>query len=316
MSEKYPWFTKHNVKAFLICLAISTGLWMLIKLSGQYTTQATFGVRLVDAPTDQLVTSDEQQSVKFSLQAKGFKTLGCKLLSDSKRSVSVSLAEVPYHLESGNTYSLSSQYVAEQIANLLDVSASDITMNDNKLYFDMETMKSKVVPVVLRSDIRTQQRYETYGLPIIEPATVTVFGPKAVLDTLTSVPTQMLAKSLVSQTIEETVGLDFSGGVLRCDVTEAKVTIEVLQFTEQELVVPVSMPDTLKIRLFPETVKVKYIVAMKDYPSMTADMFKVEIDPMQLDGEHILLDVKLSKQPDNIELLSVDPQRIEYLLVE
>lgn len=316
MSKKHPWLADFNVKAFLICLGISTSLWLLIKLSEQFNTQASFEIQLVDAPTNQLLTNNEQQTVKFSLQANGFETLGCKLLSDSKRIVAISLSGVPYRVESGNTYSFSSQYVAEQIAEILDVSASNITMNDDKVYFDMEVMKSKVVPVVLRSNIRTQQRYETYGLPIIEPAMVTVFGPKNVLDTLASVHTQLLSKSFVNQSIEEIVGLDLYDGLLHCEVTEVKATIEVLQFTEQELEVPISVPDTLKMRLFPETAKVKFIVAMKDYPSMTADMFCVEIDASQIADGQSLLDVKLKAQLDNIEVLSVEPQRVEYLIVE
>lgn len=316
MSKKHPWLADFNVKAFLICLGISTSLWLLIKLSEQFNTQASFEIQLVDAPANQLLTNNEQQTVKFSLQANGFETLGCKLLSDSKRVVAISLSGVPYRVERGNTYSFSSQYVAEQIAEILDVSASNITMNDDKVYFDMEVMKSKVVPVVLRSNIRTQQRYETYGLPIIEPATVTVFGPKNVLDTLTSVRTQLLSKSFVNQSFEEIVGLDLCDGLLHCEVTEVKAAIEVLQFTEQELEIPISVPDTLKMRLFPETAKVKFIVAMKDYPSMIADMFRVEIDASQIADGQSLLDVRLEAQPDNIEVLSVEPQRVEYLIVE
>lgn len=316
MSKKYPWLADFNVKAFVICLALSTSLWLLIKLSEQFNTQASFVIKLVDAPASQLLTNNEQQTLKFSLQANGFETLGCKLLSDSKRVVAISLASVPYRLENGNTYSFSSQYVAEQIAQILDVSASGVTMNDDKVYFDMETMKSKVVPVVLRSDVRTQQRFDIYGLPIIEPATVTVFGPKNVLDTVESVSTHLLSRSAASENIVEQVGLDLYDGTLHCDVKEVKVSIEVLQFTEQELVVPISVPDTLKMRLFPETVKVKFIVAMKDYASMKAEMFHVGIDPSQIDCGSALLDVKLDGRPENVELISVDPQRVEYLIVE
>lgn len=316
MSEKSPWLANFNVKAFLICLLISTGLWLLVKLAEPFNTQSSFVVRLVDVPADKLVTENELQTVQFSMQADGFKTLDCKLLSDAKRVVEVSLAGVPYRLESENTYSFSSQYLAENIAKILDISSSDITMNDDKLYFEMEVLMSKVLPVQLRSDIRTQQRFETYGLPVIEPATVTVYGPENVLDTLHSVATQLLSKSGVNASFEEKVGLDFCGGAFRCDVPEVGVTVEVLQFTEQELLVPVSMPDSLNMRLFPESVKVKFIVAMRDYPSMTPDLFKVEFDPSQIDKERMLLDLKLVMQPSNIELVSVTPQRVEYLIVE
>ena len=316
MSKKYPWLADFNVKAFLVCLLISTGLWLLIKLSEEFDTQNSFEIKLVDVPTSQMLTDNEQLTVKFSLHANGFETLGSKLLADSKRIATISLSKIPYRVENGSTYSFNSQYVAEQIANILDVSASDITMNEDKVYFEMEEMKSKVVPVVLQSDIHTQQRFDIYGLPIIEPAIVTVYGPMNVLDTVESVSTQLLSRSGVNGNIVEQVGLDLCDGLLHCDVTEVTVNIEVLQFTEQELVVPISVPDSLKMRLFPETVKVKFIVAMKDYPSMKADMFHVGINPSQIDGGSALLDLKLDGRPENVELISVDPQRVEYLIVE
>ena len=316
MSKKYPWLTRNNIVAFVICLVIAAGLWLLIELQEQFTTQASFRIRLVDAPTERLITLNEEQTVKFSLQANGFKTLGCRLLRDSKRGVAVSLAEVPYRVESGNTYSFSSQYVAEQIAALLGVNASDLTMNDDKVYFDMELLRSKVVPVVLRADIRTPSRYETYGLPIIEPAKVTVYGPKDMLDTLTAVRTQRFAKSGVNESLEEMVPLDLAEGRLHCDVSEVKVNVTVLQYTEQALEVPVSAPAGMKMRLFPETVKVKFIVAMKDYPDMKPELFSVVVDPAQVSEGNTLLDLSIGKQPNNVEVLGIEPQRIEYLIVE
>lgn len=316
MSNTSSRFTDFNVRAILICLAISTGLWLLTKLSEQYNTQFSMDIKLVEAPANQLVTGNEQQTVKFSMQAKGYKTFRLMFLADSKRVVPISLSSVPYRLEGGYTYSFSSQYLAETIAKILNINPSDITMNDDKVYFEMETLKSKVVPVMLRSDISTQQRYEVYGLPIIDPATVTVFGPKNVLDTLCAVHTKLLSKLAVNQSVEEMVPLDLVDEKLRCESTEVKVSIEVLQFTEQELVVPISVPDTLKMRLFPETVKIKYIVAMKDYPSMKPEMFRAEIDPSQIDSYNTLLGVRITNRPDNIELISVDPQGVEFLIIE
>ena len=106
--DKRPFFT------FLVFLAISTALWLLIKLSEDYTTQTTFRVALQDVPAEKWVDTPEQ-TVNFYMNVDGFHTLKNNMIRESKRIVDISLNEVPYRHEKDHTYSFSSQYVAEQV---------------------------------------------------------------------------------------------------------------------------------------------------------------------------------------------------------
>ena len=174
---------KRSVLTFLVFLAISTLLWLLVKLSETYNTQTSFRIQFEEVPVDKWISSADQ-SVKMSLTIDGFHTLRYKLIREPKRVVAVSLSEVPYREESGNTYSFSSQYVAERIASKLGISVSEITMNDAKIYFNMDYLKSKVVPVVLQADIKPQRQYDLYGIPTLDPASVTIYGPQGMIDTI------------------------------------------------------------------------------------------------------------------------------------
>ena len=80
MSEEQP-KGKQRSFTFLVFLAISAVLWLLIKLSGTYSTQATFALRLENAPANQWISSGEQ-TVKFSVEADGFHTLNYKLIRE------------------------------------------------------------------------------------------------------------------------------------------------------------------------------------------------------------------------------------------
>ena len=152
IKQKVERKNKRSIFTFLIFLVISTAAWFLVKLSEDYVTQTSFRLQLDEVPADKWVSSEEQ-SVKMSLNIDGFHTLRYKMIRD--RFVSIPLDEVPFRLENGNTYSFSSQYVAEKVAEKLGINASDITMNDAKIYFNMDALKSKVVPVDLQSDITT-----------------------------------------------------------------------------------------------------------------------------------------------------------------
>ena len=313
IKQKVERKNKRSIFTFLIFLVISTAAWFLVKLSEDYVTQTSFRLQLDEVPADKWVSSEEQ-SVKMSLNIDGFHTLRYKMIRD--RFVSIPLDEVPFRLEIGNTYSFRSQYVAEKVAEKLGINASDITMNDAKIYFNMDALKSKVVPVDLQSDITTARQYDIYGIPMLDPSSVTIFGPQDVIDTIRTVRTEPLTMSNVSQDFSTTVALDLLGGQIRSNIKEVKAEIQVEKFTEMDVEVPIRIADSLKIRFFPEAMSVKCLVAMRDYASITPESFSVAVDNQQLQAMKPLLDVRLATWPPTVQILSTRPDKVEYLIVQ
>ena len=304
-----------SVLTFLIFLALSTAAWFLVKLSEDYTTQTTFNIQFDEVPADKWVSS-EALSAKLSLTTDGFHTLGYKMIREPNRFVTIPLDEVSYRLESGNTYSFSSQYVADQVAELLDINASDITMNDARVYFTMDALKSKVVPVELLSDIKTQRQYGLYGIPMLNPSSVTIYGPEEVIDSIKVVRTELLSMTNVNQSFSAMVPLNLLEGRIRSNTKEVGAEVQVERYTEMDVEVPIKMDDSLKMRFFPETMSVKCLVAMRDYASITPESFRVAIDLQQLKAMQPLLDVRLASWPPTIQILSTHPDKVEYLIVQ
>ena len=306
---------KRPFLTFLVFLAVSTALWLLIKLSENYNTQTTFRVQIEAAPADKLVSSGDQTS-KMSLDIDGFHTLRCRMIRDANRYVTISLDEVPYRLESGTVYSFSTQYVAEKVADRLGINASDITMNDDKVYFNMYDLASKEVPVVLQSDIKVQQQYGLYGIPTISPASVTIFGSPQVIDSIKEVKTMLLSQIDVNQSFSTAVPLDLLDGQIQSDTKEVQVEVQVEKFTEKDVEVPIKVEDSLTLRFFPEMMSVKCLVAMRDYASITSESFSIAIDKNQLKAMKPLLDVRLASWPNTVQILSTSPDKVEYLIVQ
>ncbi len=313
IKQKVERTNKHSAFTFLIFLVISTAAWFLVKLSENYVTQTTFRLQMEEVQADKWISSDEQ-SVKMSLNIDGFHTLRYKMIRD--RVVTIPLNEVSYRLENGNTYSFSSQYVAEKVAEKLNINASDITMNDAKIYFTLDALKSKVVPVVLQSNVTTARQYDIYGIPTLDPSSVTVYGPQEVIDTIKTVRTEPLIMNNVSQNFNATLPLDLLGGRIHSNVKEVKAEVQVEKFTEMDVEVPIKMTDSLKMRFFPETMTVKCLVAMRDYASITPENFAVAVDKQQLKAMQPLLEVRLASWPPTVQILSTRPDKVEYLIVQ
>lgn len=299
---------------FLVFLLISAVLWFLIKLTKEYTTQTEFTVVYTDVPASKWISTPEQQ-VKLSFVADGFATLRHHVVGSQNRKVSVSLSEVPYRLEGGNTYSYSTQYVADQVSEWLGVPSSNVTLNDDKQYFNMEDLQSKEVPLRVPLDVKTQRQYFVYGTPSVTPATVTVYGPKNVLDTLTAVYTAAFHAVNAEERLTKTLAIDYYGGVVRSDKATAEVTVEVEKYTETDIEVPVMVTDSLNCRFFPETMKVKCLVPIRDFASVNATSFLVLADTAQLHQLKPLLDIHLVQVPNNVHVIKTEPEQVEYLIV-
>ena len=315
IKQKVERTNKHSAFTFLVFLVISAAAWFLVKLSENYTTQTSFRLQLSEAPADRWISSDEQ-TVKMSLNVDGFHVLRYKMIREPKRVVTVALSDVPYRQEKGDTYSFSSQYVAEKIADRLKISASDITMNDGMIYFNMSPLKSKVVPVALRSDIKTQRQFGLYGIPTLDPASVTIYGPDEIIDTVRSIRTELFSRTNVGESFNASVALDLMDGKIHSNTTEVNATFEIDKFTEMDFEVPIKVSDSLKVRFFPETMSVKCLVAMRDYASIVPESFTVSVDGQQLKAMQPLLDVRLATWPPTVQILSTRPDKVEYLIVQ
>ncbi len=305
---------KRKSLTFIVFLTISTVLWFLIKLSKDYTTQSSFTLQIEDVPSDKWISSPTQ-TVKFAFEADGFLTLAHNVIREQKRTVSISLDGVPYRHEGDITYSFSSNYVAEILAERLSINITDISMSDATIYFNMENLKSKVVPVTLNDDIRLQRQYERYGLPIITPASVTIYGSQEMLDSIQTVETRTLFKENLSQSITESVPLNLMDGAIHCNVDKVEVSINIEKFTEKDIEIPIQSPDSLNIRFIPSSIKVKCMVAIKDYAQTTSDVFTTTVNTSEIAERNPLLHVSL-ESPGNVQVLSATPERVEYIIID
>lgn len=305
---------KSKVLTFLVFLVISAVLWFLIKLTKEYTSQTSFFVTYTEVPVNKWV-STSQQAVKLSFVADGFITLRHNLVRKQYRTITIPLNEVTYRLEGGNTYSYSSQYVAERVADWLGVPTGSVTINDDKQFFNMEDLQSKELQVRVPLDVKTQRQYQVYGQPHATPSTITVYGPKNMLDTMTAVYTATLHAVNASEDVVQTLALDLYDGAVRSDVTAVEVLVDVEQYTEIDIEVPVKATDRRNLRFFPETVRVKCMVPIKEYASINGALFLVLADTAQLHQLQPLLDVKLVQVPENVQVLKTEPEQVEYLIV-
>jgi len=302
-----------SITGMIFCMIISALLWIIIKLTLVYTVTEPFAIRFTDIPADQTIQNDNL-SVEATMTTTGFKLLNYYLRAPKNRMIELSLKDINYKKANFETYSYSKRYLEEKIAEFISATASEVQIADELQYFVMSKLASKKVKIYPRTDLNFEKQYNYYGEPFTIPDSATVFGAINDIEGIQYLQTEVISRKNVNRSIETSAKLAINENV-QCDVSEVKVVANVEKYTEAEVEVPITIPGDIILHLFPNKVKIRYIVAIKDYPIINDISFKVSIDPEDVFINETL-PVKLELFPNTTQIISINPEEVEYLVIE
>ena len=295
-------------------VTIAALLWLLIKLSSNYTVTEPLTINIKDAPADLILTNGTQK-IKVTLSTSGFELLNYYFKPNSRRKVDISLEEVPLHKDSESTYSFGSSYAKEKIASFLTLEPNEVSFDENRITLNMEQLDSVKVKVIANVDLTYEKQYNRLGKIQLSPDSVTIYGPKNMISSIDNVHTQNLTLRNINQNIDTELPLKLDN-ILNASHKEVNVKIFVEKYTEAVANVPISNDSGQNLRLFPDKVKIKYIVSLTDYNIIKDNYFKVNIDTADISSESNFLPIYLTDYPNNTRIISVEPKEVEYIIID
>lgn len=301
---------------YIVCVVLASFFWLMIKLSQEYTVKLTVPIEFTDVPAEYTVGGAAVDKIDTYVSAPGFVLFALRY-GKLVKTVKISLKTVAYRKINQTDYFISSGILKELIANGVGLSEDNFRLEDDQLMFKLERLSTATVEVEAFTDINYRQQFGNFGTIKIEPATVTVFGPSEVLDTVRKVYTKRISGTDIHQTMVTNVPLNLSGGLLQSNTSEVTVTIPVEQFTESSILVNISVPEHLrKLKTFPDKAEVFFLVPMKEFMKIHPDLFRIVLDTTGLAQRRQLLQIKLEKQPDQVIVRQIHPSGVEYLFVD
>ena len=306
--------TFKQFSSMMIFVVIAALFWLLIKLSSNYTVTEPLTINIKDTPAD-LVLTNGTQKIKVTLSTSGFELLNYYFKPISRRKVDISLEEVPLHKDSESTYSFSSSYAKEKIANFLTLEPSEISFDENRIILNMEQLDSIRVKVIPNADLSYEKQYNRIGKIQLTPDSVTIYGPKNEIAEIDNIYTENFTFRNINQNIDINIPLKLEG-MLNADHKDINVKILVEKYTEAVANVPIINNSKENLRLFPDKVKIKYIVSLTDYNIIKENSFKVNIDTADINPENNYLPIYLTDYPNNTRILSIEPKEVEYIIIE
>ncbi len=303
---------------FIVCLVIASLFWFLIKLSGQYSTTYTFSVKYNNGPKEKLLTEHIDSTVNLSLKARGFKVLQLNLFENTEE-LNIDLSQYKINQKSTEEFFIYTQPIEQRIASLLEIPETEIKFSKTTLSFIMENLHTKTVEVIGKHALEFIDQYDLYEEASIQPREVKLYGPQAVLDTITSIYTEPLLITDIekSQTLRVKL-LNPNPRLLRMSPEEVRVGLTVEKFTETVFEIPIDLSSMeVPIRTFPGTVKVYCKVAQKDFNTIQEAMFRVSPIPYQSKITEIdKLRLHLETKPDFVRNVRIVPSEVEFLILK
>lgn len=302
-----------SLSGMIICIIIAALLWLIIKLTLVYSVTESFAIKFTDIPADQIVQNDNYH-VEATMTTTGFKLLNYYRRTPKNRVIVLSLKDINYKKSNFETYSYSKRYLEESIAEFISATTNEVQIADELQYFVMSKLASKKVKIVPQTNLAFERQYNYYGEPFSIPDSATIFGAVKDIEDVQYLQTEVISRKNVNQSLDETAKLKVKESV-QCDVSEVEVIVNVEKYTEAEVEVPITVPDGILLHLYPDKTKVRYIVAVKDYPIINDLSFKVVIDTNDIFINESL-PLKLQFYPNNTQILSLNPKEVEYIVVQ
>lgn len=299
-----------RLNVFVLFLVLAFVISMFAKLSNQLSQTLKLKLIPTQISKKEILTENKPNYVYVTIKTQGFNMLKYAF---KDLAIEIDVAKLE---KDGSFYYWHTNPKDLTLLNYFnsDVTVEAITPNTVSFTYDVQSLKK--IPVVIRATPEFALGYDLLNGLKSQPDSVTVVGPKVLLDSISNVFTSNLLLKDVKKDINRTVALEIKPN-LSFSNKFVQVQGKVDKFTEGKLNVPVSvinLPEDISLSIFPKEVPVVFYTSLSSYNSIDANDFIVTCDYNRLDNLANVLTPKLASYPPTIKNASLQINKLEYVI--
>lgn len=302
-------FLSRNVLSFTFFLALSTVFWFINTLEKERETTLSIPIRYAHIPKNILLTNTPESKLNLSIKDKGANLLNYY----SKKALPLTIDLNRTFYEKGSIMIISDELLDKVSKQILPTTVIQ-SISPDTLFIQYEKLSQRVVPIRISGNIELAQQYTLSEEVRIEPAEITVFGPKHILDTLSYIPTEEIDFKDIQDTVSKRIKLN-SQENLRFSTHEVDIHIASEMFTEKDIKLPITCincPGNLMIRTFPTSVNVKFNVGLSRFNE--AENIKIILDYNEIEAGSAKQRLKPVCSDSHISNICLSPEEVEFIL--
>lgn len=307
----------HELLVFCFFLAVSFGFWLLQALNETLVREVQVSLELENVPAEVVIIDSLPPSVSVTLQNKGL-ALARQSFSSLFRPNHVKIDFSKYDTgQSEAEVKITSSDMQRLIGQIFAASTQIKSFRPDTIRFSYNHGMSRTLPVKLACNIKTSPQNYIQSIRI-EPDSVQVFAPIAILDTMQAAYSEAFLLEELHESGSYQVGL-YKQKLLKYNPEQISIKVAVGYYTEKTVKVPVigvNFPADKKLRTFPAQVSITFRVESGRYHHVTADDFVLATTYEELleNTEESMLLLHLKTIPDGVSNVRISPQEVDYLI--
>lgn len=292
------------------CISIALIVWLFMKMSQSHETEIPLDISYT-LPDDKIFATAPPTTITPQISGTGW-ALFSRYLRSQRPKINLTLENIPNQTISASRLetAIQSRLANPLTAKLRSYQSVTVFLDDKA---------GKRIPIVLQEKIRLAPQYQFIIPPRPAPDSVTIYGPKSVIEKIDIWQTERIEKEGIKESEAPAVPLlTHSNTEVSFDPAEVLCKIDVEQFTQKTLEVPIQIinaPDTLLLTIHPSKTKITCRVGLSNYDKVDATQFKAVADFTKVDVNNSnYAPVKLTQVPDFVNNTNTQPQNVEFII--
>ncbi len=307
----------HELLVFCFFLAVSFGFWLLQALNETLEREVQVSLNLDNVPPDVVIIDSLPPTLSVVIYDRGL-TIARHSISSFFRPnrLEIDFTKCETKKNEAEVY-ISAADVRRMFGQIFAPTTKIQSYSPDTLRFSYNHGLSRTLPVKLAGSFKATSQNYIQSIQI-EPDSVRVFAPVAMLDTMHSVYTEAFLIDGLHEAGSYHVGLH-KQKLIKYEPEEINIKVNVGYYTEKTVRVPIiglNFPAGRKLRTFPAQASITFRVESGRYHQMTADDFVLattyeELMDNTADSKLLL---HLKTVPEGVSNVRISPMEVDYLI--
>lgn len=296
---------REKIIAFSFALFFAICLWLIVNMGRDFNVTLEIPIQLTNLPEDVALSEELPEHVSVNVAGEGWNLIS---LYSNPPVINLNAESERVNVQ---------EQIRNQIGSFANLNI--IQVEPGELEIETEEKVTKRVPIIKKVDISLRDQFGYIGEPRIEPDSVTITGAATQIESINSLETVEVTISDVNSSIERNVRLQSPENGIRLDPSEVKLTVEVAEFTEAEVRIPVrtrNMPPGQAVTYNPSSVTVRFNVPITQYTDVVDTRpFSAYVDYADLEADTtgmIAPTIETDTDQFHVQLRNYQPNRVSY----
>lgn len=300
-----------DVLLYLVFVIISFVFWSILVLNNQMQQNYNVRIDIVNVPEGTTLIDECPDAVHVTLKNTGYAMM--RYLWGEGPTLKISFAE---YSDGKSRFVVTAQQMTELLSDLFGMEANVVNYSPESIVLRYTNRPGKKIPVVADADLSANFQYVLNGKVVLGPDSVVVYSDMLTLESINSVSTERFVAKELKDTLRTKLALSRLEGVRFIpDSISIMAPVEPLvQKLSLVQVVPINVPEGMRLITFPSLVKASYFIPISCYDSVNKYKLTATVDYSDIHVGQRTLPLRIDRAPDIMRNVTLTTDSVEFIV--